>query len=325
MPELSEILERADRAVGSVPLPPAGFDGVRRSRERRQRNKRVRAGVLGAFVALAVALAAGRAWLLEPEPFDTPDPTPATERVGFVGLFEIQISVFTDGRVIWVRSGRETGVPEGAEERDTGYLTQVLTPEGVEMLRDEIYGTGFFGEGAAFRGGYAGPFEGDVGRFHGDSGLWLDVYDGRERPRTLSWYGGNEELFDGPPTPQERQTVGQLVDRLADPASWLPDTAWEQREIQAFVASTYFVMICCGSRDTSGLPAPADRLVSGEDYHCMTTDEARAIAAAFDAAGVPLKRPWFPGGITFDLWSLPDPWYSGDHVLSIYPRLNAEC
>ena len=329
---------------------PGLTERVMRRRDRKRRNQRLRAGALGVAVALAVAIAASRALTNKPEPIVTPEPSPSLTRA-FVGLppegaeatpfngerlyymetsatdgtFDIQVTVFTDGRVTWVRYGDETGVPEGAMDTDTGYLTQVLTPVGVEMLRAEIYDTGFFGDGAAFRSGYAGPFEGDVGRFHGDSGLWLDVYDGRGRPTTLSWYRNRDALFDGPPTPEERQTIGQLVDRLADPASWLPDTAWEERELQAFVATTYTAYICCGSRDIAALPPPADRILRNyEEWYCITTDEAREIAEAFDELGIQLTDAWYPGGITYDLENWPE-YRSNDHVLALYPRFDTQC
>ena len=74
MPELTDLLERADRAVQEgVPLPTAGFEGLA-LRDRRRRNQRIRAGVLGAAVALAVALVGARALLTEPPPVDTPTP-----------------------------------------------------------------------------------------------------------------------------------------------------------------------------------------------------------------------------------------------------------
>jgi hypothetical protein len=42
------------------------------------------------------------------------------------------VNVYTDGRLIWAREGP---LPEGANETETGWLEQRLTPEGVELLR----------------------------------------------------------------------------------------------------------------------------------------------------------------------------------------------
>jgi hypothetical protein len=79
------------------------------------------------------------------------------------------------------------------------------------------------------------------------------------------------------------------ITRLADPASWLPASAWEDREIKSFVPSEYDIFI------NGGPPAdPAvQELVDAKDWECQadscytafTTDEARALAEALDAAG----------------------------------------
>ncbi len=95
---------------------------------------------------------------------------------------------------------------------------------------------------------------------------------------------------------------------LTEPAAWLPASAWEDREIKAYVPSGYTV--CYGElprrQQPSGelfriwaarlltlLPKPAqDLLANYGDYrwdggYCadVTTEEARAIAKALDDAG----------------------------------------
>lgn len=50
MSELKALLERAERAVSVVPLPPDGLDGLQRRRDRKRRNQRLSAGVLGMAV-----------------------------------------------------------------------------------------------------------------------------------------------------------------------------------------------------------------------------------------------------------------------------------
>jgi Tol biopolymer transport system component len=80
MPDLSDLLERADHAVGGVPLPAAGFEGIRRRRDRKRRNQKIRAGVLGVAVALAVALSIARALLTaDPLPADSPSVEPLAD------------------------------------------------------------------------------------------------------------------------------------------------------------------------------------------------------------------------------------------------------
>ena len=54
MSDLKTLLERADRAAADVPLPAGGLDGLERRRDRKRRNQRIRAGVLGLAIAIAV-------------------------------------------------------------------------------------------------------------------------------------------------------------------------------------------------------------------------------------------------------------------------------
>ena len=87
--------------------------------------------------------------------------------------------------------------------------------------------------------------------------------------------------------------------RLLDPWSWLPATAWEDREITAYVPTKYLVTIFTedpiGIEEeqlTALLPAAAADLIAakpndGQGYNLtFTTDEARALAAALDEAGL---------------------------------------
>jgi Tol biopolymer transport system component len=53
MSDLKALLERADRAVSDVPLPADGLDGLRRRRDRKRRNQRIAAGVVGIAVFVA--------------------------------------------------------------------------------------------------------------------------------------------------------------------------------------------------------------------------------------------------------------------------------
>jgi transglutaminase-like putative cysteine protease len=50
MSDLKALLERAERALSAVPLPPDGLDGLQRRRDRRRRNQRLSAGVVGMAV-----------------------------------------------------------------------------------------------------------------------------------------------------------------------------------------------------------------------------------------------------------------------------------
>ena len=81
-----DVLERALR--GFVP-EPGMTERVFRRRERKRRNQRIRAGVLGAAVAVAVALVGARSLVIGDVPMVTPAPTPpspATGQIGFIGV-----------------------------------------------------------------------------------------------------------------------------------------------------------------------------------------------------------------------------------------------
>ena len=88
-----------------------------------------------------------------------------------------------------------------------------------------------------------------------------------------------------------------------DPWSWLPATAWEDREIRAYVPSTYLVSSLgedpsverISNWTSSPLSYRQRRRISstpsigsprGRRYATFTTDEARALAAALDDAGL---------------------------------------
>ena len=53
MSDLKALLERADRAVSDVPLPADGLEGLQRRRDRKRRNQRITAGVVGIAVFVA--------------------------------------------------------------------------------------------------------------------------------------------------------------------------------------------------------------------------------------------------------------------------------
>jgi hypothetical protein len=217
--------------------------------------------------------------------------------------------VYADGRLIWLRDHGD--IPQAANPLSTGFLEQRLTPEGVELLRSEIVSTGEFGD--------------EVPKPPCAPG---------ESPA-----GGDCQPPVPPPAPDEPITVpfvieilvkelGRLVHvdqardlwrlegRLLDPESWLPASAWADRDIKAYVASKYSV--CYGgwppdeprerpeilaefpavARAALDQDAPArEGPLFGSPGHfrpsheyCIdvTTDEARAVIAALEDAG--LKR-----------------------------------
>lgn len=76
MPEVHDFVERE---LQRAAVRPISLEAVYRRRDRRQRNRRVGAGLVGVAVAIAVVLAATRAHLLADrvpaEPTPTPPPT----------------------------------------------------------------------------------------------------------------------------------------------------------------------------------------------------------------------------------------------------------
>ncbi len=181
--------------------------------------------------------------------------------------------VYADGRLIWVR---EDDRPYGANHISTGFLEQRLTPEGVELLRSEVMATGVLGPRPTVGSKPAGHSTIQVR----DGGRLLGAVIGQVSPR------------------DDRE----LAALFTDPASWLPASAWEDREIRAYVPSRF--QVCYGARPKAIersrlltlMPTPAATLLRprsavrrGVDYcSAMTTDDARALAEALADGG--LKR-----------------------------------
>jgi hypothetical protein len=223
--------------------------------------------------------------------------------------------VYDDGRLISLGGPDRPG---SANPLSTGFLEQRLTPEGLELLRSEILSTGEFGYEPPPP---APPPPCPLGQSPSD--------------RLKAIANGDCQLPTPPPDPDKPLTIpfsttvqvaghGRLVRvdrareyfrleaRLSDPASWLPESAWADRDVRAYVSSKYAVCYSGWPPDQQAeqssllaLLPPAVRDLLGDaplrqgplfgepgnfrpSYeHCadMTTDEARGIAAALDDAG----------------------------------------
>jgi Tol biopolymer transport system component len=79
MPKIADVLERESR---SVDLEQGDFERLLDRRERKQRNRRIRAGVVGVIVALATAAALARSLTSDPIPANRPEPRPAPVPAG---------------------------------------------------------------------------------------------------------------------------------------------------------------------------------------------------------------------------------------------------
>jgi hypothetical protein len=213
--------------------------------------------------------------------------------------------VYADGRLITadarpITLRKKSATPDALTRWSSGLLEQRLTPEGVELLRSEILSTGLFEDPE--------PLGRDV--IH-------NVIQVRIGDRLVGVQGYSSATSNG--------FTRRLRERLADPASWLPASAWADRRLRPYVPSRY--MVSYGglfqtterSRILSLLPARAADLLRDRDaeprrrgydgggftrnsltYYAsdVTTEEARALVKALDDAD--LKRE---GGLgyTFEI------------------------
>lgn len=192
--------------------------------------------------------------------------------------------VYADGRLVTLRG--ESDLPEAANPWGSGFLEQRLTPEGVELLRSEIVSTGLFD-----------PHQPPGSTFGPHNVIQVRIGDRLVRVQA-----------DFP----ER-----LRQQLADPESWLPASAWANRQIRAYVASRYAItyggqfQTVERSRILALLPAPAADLLRDQDavpllgfitgkgfrisltryVSDLATEEARALAQALDDAGLKQPKP----------------------------------
>ena len=80
MPRIADALERESRTVD---LEQGDFERLLGRRERKQRNRRIRAGALGVIVALAMGIVLVRSLTSDPIPADPPiEPRPAPAASG---------------------------------------------------------------------------------------------------------------------------------------------------------------------------------------------------------------------------------------------------
>ena len=208
--------------------------------------------------------------------------------------------VYADGRLLTADERPMTlrensDLPEASDRWSSGFLEQRLTPEGVELLRSEIVSTGLF-------------------EHHQPAGS-------RSSPHNVIQVRIGDRFVR-----VQAKFPRRLRERLANPASWLPASAWEDRRIRAYVASSYAISYWAQpqtlerSSILSLLPATAEDMLRAKDavtgqHHLgypgfpllsishyvseLTTEEARALAQALDAG---LKRDPATGlGYSFEI------------------------
>jgi hypothetical protein len=185
--------------------------------------------------------------------------------------------VYADGRLLTadarpMAQRSHSDLPEAENRWSSGLLEQRLTPEGVELLRSEIVSTGLF--------------EHDQVLPHNAIHNEIQVRIGDRMIRV-----------QGKITRDSNEFPKQLLERLVDPASWLPASAWADRRLRAYVPSSYRLWWATPEkleRIMPLLPATAEDLLRDS---VLTTEETRVVTQAFDDAG--FQRPW--GGLIYSL------------------------
>ena len=254
-----------------------------------------------------------------------------------VGGHIVRAWVYADGRIIWERRyhGDPTAgrIPEGANELNSGYLEQQLTPDGVQLLRSEV--AGLFDHSRALL--ETVPADGDPWWGRQDSRLALFVPNdygsgwgfvvGRDGDRLvgLRWQDvddrGHLDVLGGAiATPEQLSALRRIDSLMADPASVLPPSAWAERKVRAYVPSHYAVCIDTSppkdaSHLLSLLPTRAADLLRGKsrtrsqqdvveppakvirDCFKLTTEEAREVADAL--SGLDREPGWSRFGLAY--------------------------
>jgi hypothetical protein len=208
-------------------------------------------------------------------------------RVNTLGGDFHRMWLYADGRLLWRSNleGRDVGLDIWAERfggiaPTTAVIEQRLTPEGVDLIRSKVM--------ASAR--VIGPL-----RIGEDNTVW-------SRPGVI-W--GGLTLGDGDTLLDAEWSDSRLPTRLAFPASWLPKSAWADRRIGGYVPSHYAMCVWPNEQGlamarlpeavqalarVAGTKVPGSGLPPG-DCQAVTKDVARAIVAAFDAAGhMPAER-----------------------------------
>jgi hypothetical protein len=236
-------------------------------------------------------------------------------------LRKLRSWLYADGRLISLQDGP---LPQGANPRSSGFLERRLTPEGVELLQSEALSIGHWGNeqipppsgppcpngvspgtvvspatvGCVPRTSRPSPNEPTTVPFH----LFIEVPDVGRLLRV-----------------DHARELDRLVERLTDPVSWLPASAWAVREARAYVPSRFSV--CYGAsgadpplssqRILDLLPAtaadalrrkpttrvetlfgaPGNFKLEGDTCSDLSTHDAREVMDELDAAGIEQAQP----------------------------------
>jgi len=308
------IQERAyERAFELFEMPEPSWERLVGRRDRKRRNQRIAAGVVGIAVFLAAIWVVTAGGTFDRSQPAVTGPVPPGERVGFIGLppegatpsapagAELVLSMwgrsttdsghlfrawlYADGRLI---GSKEGSFPYGANDTVTGYLEQRLTPKGVRGMRSEFLSTGMFernlrliSQERAISG---------VVRVRADGGAFF----------TLRW--SNRDIQPTDPgtlaTPDQEQALGRIDELMGHPHTWLALDAWADDQIRAYVPSAF---AACYEPAERGIEASsildtlprgaADLLrattIEGRNCSRLSVEQARTLVAIMDGAGIP--------------------------------------
>ena len=256
--------------------------------------------------------------------------------------------VYADGRLLWLRGGSDLNLTAAANRFSSGFLEQRLTPAGLELLRSEILAAGEFGDQPP-----PSPFpcpEGESFWNYGCASAQAPL--GSEPLPVPYWVTIGVHDVGRLVSVDRASDLERLEARLTDPTSWLPASAWADRETRAYVPARFAV--CYGtspptpatdpSRIVSLLPAAAADMLRGKDRtpvtgvvhreapggvrpiavtdYCsdLTTEEARTLAKALEDAG-PTEKADPDGSFRTDSFRLDytfDAPAQGQRGVSIY-------
>jgi hypothetical protein len=326
-----------ERIADRVPVPEPAYDRLIRRRERRDRNRRIRAGLLALVVtvfAAAIFLRAFRSGStpadrqVQPPPIEHADDQPA-KRPPIKGLefpmlvgarpstpitgdalveyrswpggdLPVRLAIYADGRVIW-HPNRD----------DVGFLQLRLTPAGIDRIRSIIISTGLFDRDLNL------VWPGALSRltiFRGGRSVFVQW-------ARASWLEGQDNREA---TPSESRDLAELDRLLRDPSAWqLSGDLYADPEIRPFVPMGFQFDYDRSEPDLSQLPSPARDLLAkydpgSSDCLVVTFEVARKIARALARAGF---APQTNNPVYLD-WKLPGPRFppSNPHMTPLLPH-----
>jgi hypothetical protein len=288
MPRIADVLEHESRTVD---LEQGDFERLFGRRERKERNRRIRAGALGVIVAIATGLVLARSLTSERTTADRPQPSegfqePTVDRLKGEPVLQMlgdpgAVVVYADGLVLW-----EIG------NGDPGYQFMRLTPEGAERLRSMAIATGLF--------------EHEQGlTLQSLGGTMHQLFDGSIEVRrggrsvTLAWGWNGHSVGSGDveeisaATPAQGTELTELVAFLRDPTAWgLPRGMYMEARSSIFVPSCMWITRDGGPPDWSKLPSPARevvRTVVRDGGEVISIDQAREIARSLARVGIDIE------------------------------------